>query len=62
MTGLWTAAFFFGQFLTPILMGAIGAGVGGLSVAVGVVGIAAAVVGLLVGLAQRRAAKVGVAG
>ena len=62
VTGLWTAAFFFGQFLTPILMGAIGAGVGGLSVAVGVVGIAAAVVGLLVGLALRRAAKVSVAG
>ena len=62
VTGLWTAAFFFGQFLTPILMGAIGAGVGGLSVAVGVVGIAAAVVALLVGLALRRAAKVSVAG
>jgi MFS family permease len=43
-TGLWTSAFFFGQFVTPILMGGIVAGVGALPIAVGVVGIACAVV------------------
>ncbi|KRA24557.1 MFS transporter [Microbacterium sp. Root61] len=54
VTGWWTAAFFLGQFLTPILMGAIGAGVGGLSAAVGIVGIAAGVVAVLVWFATRR--------
>ena len=57
VTGWWTAAFFLGQFLTPILMGALGAGLGGLPAAVGVVGIAAAVVGLLVALGLRRATR-----
>lgn len=54
VTGWWTAAFFLGQFLTPIVMGGLGAGVGSLSVAVGVVGIVAGVVGLLVWLGLRR--------
>lgn len=49
-TGLWTSAFFFGQFLTPILMGGIVAGVGGLPTAVGVVGIACAVVAIALGV------------
>ncbi|KDA06783.1 MFS transporter [Microbacterium sp. CH12i] len=61
VTGWWTAAFFLGQFLTPILMGAIGVGVGGLSVAVGIVGIVAAVVALLMGLGLRRSARAPVA-
>jgi MFS family permease len=52
VTGLWTAAFFFGQFLTPIIMGVITAAVGSLPVAVGVVGIACAVAAIL--LAFRR--------
>jgi MFS family permease len=60
VTGWWTAAFFLGQFLTPILMGALGAGLGGLPIAVGVVGIAAAVVALLVFMALRRAARTAV--
>lgn len=53
VTGLWTAAFFFGQFLTPILMGAITAAVGSLPVAVGVVGIACAVAAILLGFGLR---------
>jgi MFS family permease len=56
VTGLWTAAFFFGQFLTPILMGAIAAAVGALPVAVGVVGIACAVAAVLLGFGLRRSA------
>lgn len=43
VTGWWTASFYLGQFLTPILMGAITAAVGSLSIAVAVVGIAAVV-------------------
>ncbi|GAA1936245.1 MFS transporter [Microbacterium aoyamense] len=55
VTGWWNAAFFFGQFLTPILMGAITAATGGLTVSVGVVGILAAVVAVAVAVAQRAA-------
>ena len=54
VTGLWTAAFFFGQFLTPIIMGGITAAVGSLPVAVGVVGIACAVAALLLGFGLRK--------
>ena len=54
VTGWWTAAFYLGQFLTPILIGALSAATGGLGVSVGVVGIAAAVMAVLVGLALRR--------
>lgn len=53
VTGLWTAAFFFGQFLTPIIMGAITAAVGSLPVAVGVVGIACVVAAILLGFGLR---------
>jgi len=60
VTGWWTAAFFLGQFLTPLLMGALGAGVGGLPTAVGIVGIAAAVVGVLVFAGLRRGARASV--
>lgn len=54
VTGWWTAAFFLGQFLTPILMGLIGAAVGGLAMAVGIVGIAAGLLAVAVALASRR--------
>jgi MFS family permease len=53
VTGWWTSAFFFGQFLTPLLMGALIAATGALTVAVGAVGIAAAVVGILIAVMQR---------
>ncbi|WP_125130587.1 MFS transporter [Microbacterium sp. 10M-3C3] len=51
VTGLWTAAFFLGQFLTPILVGAVAAAVGALPAAVGVIGIAAAIVAVATGFA-----------
>jgi MFS family permease len=54
VTGWWTASFYLGQFLTPILMGAIGAAVGLLSTGVAVVGIAAAVMAVVVLLGLRR--------
>lgn len=47
-TGVWTAAFFFGQFVTPLVIGAL---TGALSVkeavAVGIVGVACAVVAVV---------------
>ncbi len=50
-TGIWTAAFFFGQFITPILIGVLtGALTITTAVAVGIVGIACAVVGILLGI------------
>jgi MFS family permease len=54
-TGWWTAAFFFGQFVTPLIMGALTAGTGApLPVAVGIVGIAAAVVAAILAFVLRR--------
>ncbi|BDZ44240.1 MFS transporter [Naasia aerilata] len=54
VTGWWTAAFFLGQFLTPILI-AIFSGIGGsLGAGVGIVGIAAIVIAVVVGMAVRR--------
>jgi MFS family permease len=41
-TGLWTGTLFIGQFLSPILLAAIGAGVGGLQPALGVLGVVTA--------------------
>lgn len=61
VTGWWTAAFFFGQFLTPILVAALTAGLGGLPVVVGVVGVLAAIVGAGVAIALRPRAAVVVA-
>lgn len=55
VTGLWTSAFFLGQFLTPILMGILTGVVGALTGAVGVVGVAAVLVAGGVALATRRA-------
>jgi MFS family permease len=57
VTGWWTAAFFLGQFLTPILIGVLSGVTGSLTVAVGAVGIAAALVAVLVGMSLRRTAK-----
>lgn len=57
VTGWWTASFYLGQFLTPILMGILGGVTGALAVGVGVVGIAAAVVALLVGAVLRARAR-----
>jgi MFS family permease len=53
-TGWWNAAFFFGQFLTPLLIGGLVAALGALPTAVGIVGIACALVALALGLRLRR--------
>jgi predicted MFS family arabinose efflux permease len=42
-TGLWTGTLFVGEFVCPVLVAAIGAGVGGLRPAIGVLGAIAAV-------------------
>jgi MFS family permease len=54
-TGIWTGSLFVGQFLTPIVVGAAAAGLGGLNVALGTLGIACAVAVLAVIAAGRRA-------
>jgi MFS family permease len=53
-TGLWTGAQFVGQFLSPIILGAVGAGIGGLQPALGVLGVGAAVMAVVTALALRR--------
>lgn len=53
VTGLWTAAFFFGQFLTPIVVGIFIGATGALTSAVGVAGVAAGAVALLVFITMR---------
>jgi MFS family permease len=53
-TGVWTAAFFLGQFITPLLIGAI-QGIAGISVAaaMGIVGIVCVVVAVALGAGVR---------
>jgi sugar phosphate permease len=53
-TGVWTAALFIGEFLCPLLIAAIGTGVGGLRPAIGVLGLAAVVMAGVCILATRR--------
>ncbi|GAA4700450.1 MFS transporter [Pseudonocardia yuanmonensis] len=53
-TGLWTGALFLGEFLCPLILAAVGAGVGGLQGALAVLGVASAVVGLVIALVLRR--------
>jgi MFS family permease len=53
-TGLWTGILFVGQFLSPVILVAIGAGVGGLQPALGVLGALAAVMAAVTLLALRR--------
>jgi MFS family permease len=53
-TGLWTGTLFVGQFLSPIILAAIGAGVGGLQPALGVLGVLAAVMAAVTLIAVRR--------
>ncbi|WP_106815356.1 MFS transporter [Microbacterium timonense] len=54
-TGWWTSSFFLGQFVTPLVMGALTGATGApLPVAVGIVGIAAAAVAVVLGLGLRR--------
>ncbi|MBD3943594.1 MFS transporter [Microbacterium sp. NEAU-LLC] len=53
VTGWWTAAFYLGQFLTPILMGILGGATGALTIGVGIVGVAAAVVAIVIAVVLR---------
>ncbi|WP_460073035.1 MFS transporter [Streptomyces sp. YKOK-I1] len=57
-TGLWTAAFFLGQFLCPLVLIAAGSAVGGLATAVGVLALVTAVVAAGLWLATRGTAQV----
>lgn len=54
VTGLWTMSFYLGQFLTPLVIGAIAALTGGLTSAVGIVGVVAAIFAVVGWLATRR--------
>ncbi|GIF78047.1 hypothetical protein Asi02nite_75650 [Asanoa siamensis] len=53
-TGVWTGALFVGQFICPLLIAAIGAGVGGLQPSIGVLGIIAVVMAVTCALVIRR--------
>jgi MFS family permease len=55
-TGLWTGALFIGEFLCPLLIAAIGAGVGGLRSAIGVFAGIALVMAVVSWLVARRGA------
>ncbi|MFG6402447.1 MFS transporter [Microbacterium sp. P04] len=57
VTGWWTASFYLGQFVTPIIIGALVAAVGTLNVAVGIVGIAAAVMAGVTALVLRTGSR-----
>ncbi|WP_030938177.1 MFS transporter [Streptomyces sp. NRRL S-646] len=54
-TGLWTAAFFAGEFVCPLVLLAVESAVGSLAGAVGVLGLAAALVAAGLLAARRRA-------
>ncbi|MDN0200676.1 MFS transporter [Streptomyces sp. S.PNR 29] len=58
-TGLWTAAFFGGEFVCPLALLAVESAVGSLAGAVGVLGLAAAVVAGGLQAARRRADATG---
>jgi MFS family permease len=53
-TGVWTGSLFLGEFVCPLLIAAIGAGVGGLRPAIGVLGIVALVMAGISLLVTRR--------
>jgi len=57
-TGLWTAAFFLGQFASPLVVQALegsSTAVGALATAIGSIGVACIVVGAALGIGVRRA-------
>lgn len=56
-TGWWTGMLFMGQFLTPLILAAVGAGVGGLQPALGILGAAALAMAVLVVLTLRGATQ-----
>jgi MFS family permease len=56
-TGLWTGTLFVGQFTSPLIIAAIGAGAGGLQPALGVLAIVAAVLAVVTLIAVPRSAE-----
>ncbi len=52
-TGLWTGTLFIGEFLSPLVLAALGIGVGGLQPALAVLGVAAALMAVVTLLALR---------
>lgn len=59
-TGIWTGSLFVGQFLTPLVLTAVAAGLGSLGMALGALGVACLVALAAVVLAGRRSAPAGV--
>lgn len=53
-TGLWTGTLFIGEFISPVALAAIGAGVGGLQPALGVLGVLSAVMAVVTLFVVRR--------
>lgn len=53
VTGWFIASFYFGQFVTPLVVAAVAAPVGGLTAGIGVVGVVAAVVAAVLGVFLR---------
>jgi MFS family permease len=56
-TGVWTGCLTIGEFLAPIVLGVVGAGLGGLQPALGVLGVGCAVMAVVTLLALRRTAQ-----
>lgn len=52
-TGVWTSTLFLGQFVSPILLTAIGASIGGLQAALGVLGVLAGIMAVVTALTLR---------
>jgi MFS family permease len=52
-TGAWTSSIFLGEFICPLVIAALAAATGSLSIAVGIVGVAALVLAGLIGLLMR---------
>jgi MFS family permease len=62
VTGWWMTAFYLGQFLTPIIVGAVTAVVGGLTTAVAVVGVLAVLLAIVTMVSVRRGSRTPVQG
>ena len=59
VTGLVMTTFYLGQFLTPILIGAVSGATGSLTITIGLIGIAAAVVAAAVAVGLRNGVRTG---
>ncbi|WP_232531719.1 MFS transporter [Microbacterium halophytorum] len=53
VTGLWTGAFFLGNFLAPVVANGLGAALGGLAGAVGIIGVLAAAAAVITSRMKR---------